>query len=145
MLFVFNYAYWCPTRLPFEMTFVSFYSNTTGATSGSGTANPSRAPEFTPGFNRVRVVRSLVFCIVFLGLLFFLFCPFCFLSFYNLRILITPLVSSNSFYLYLYTIVDIICIVTEPQLLTVFSPVCTLAEFRSKTEDRTFVEYKFIS
>jgi len=37
-----------------------------------------------PVFRRVRVAQSLVFCVM--------FCP----SFFNLRILITPLVSSNS-------------------------------------------------
>jgi hypothetical protein len=29
---------------------LSYLINTTGATSGGGTANPSRAPMFTPGF-----------------------------------------------------------------------------------------------
>ena len=86
MLFVFNYVYWCPTRFPFEMTFVSFYSNTTGVTSGSWTVNPSGAPEFTPGFNRVRVVRSLGFCVVFSGSLFiplFIHCVVCLSSIYG--------------------------------------------------------------
>jgi len=51
--------------------------NTTGATSGAGTAHPSGAPEFTPVFSGVCVVRSLIFCVVFcrsslFGLLFFL-------------------------------------------------------------------------
>jgi hypothetical protein len=54
------------------------------AISGAGTIHPSEAPEFTPVFRRVRVAQSLVFCVM--------FCP----SFFNLRILITPLVSSNS-------------------------------------------------
>ena len=31
-----------------------------GATSGTGTADPSKAPMFTPGFSGVRVTRSLV-------------------------------------------------------------------------------------
>jgi len=30
MLFVFIYTYWCPTRLQYQMMFVSFNSNTTG-------------------------------------------------------------------------------------------------------------------
>jgi len=42
--------YWCPTRFPYQMMFVSFNINTTGVTCGEGTANPSRAPELTPGF-----------------------------------------------------------------------------------------------
>ena len=35
---------------------VSFNSNMTGVTSGAGTANPSRAPEFTPVFSGVQVL-----------------------------------------------------------------------------------------
>jgi hypothetical protein len=34
-------------------------------TSGAGTAYPSGAPEFTPGFSGVRVTRSLVLCVCF--------------------------------------------------------------------------------
>ena len=68
-------------------------SNATGATSGAGTVNPSVAPEFTPvlvGF----VLFDLKFCrSLFVPLLFF-FYLLCCLSF-DLRILITPLVSSN--------------------------------------------------
>jgi hypothetical protein len=47
-----------------------------------------------------RVTRSLVFCLMFCRslfvLLFFLFWTLCFLSIFDLRILITLLVSSNS-------------------------------------------------
>jgi hypothetical protein len=39
--------------------------NTTGATSGAGTAYPSGAPEFTPIFSGVRVTRSLILCVWF--------------------------------------------------------------------------------
>jgi hypothetical protein len=39
MLFVFMYAYWCPTRFPFQMTLVSFNSNRTDVTGGAETAN----------------------------------------------------------------------------------------------------------
>jgi hypothetical protein len=42
-------------------------------TIGTGTAYPSRAPEFIPVFNGVRVLRSLVFCIVLFRSLFVLF------------------------------------------------------------------------
>jgi len=52
------------------------------------------APEFTPVFSGVRVIRSLVVCFIFCRSLFvllsFFFWPMCFLSFY-LRILITLL------------------------------------------------------
>ena len=50
------------------------------------------------GFNEVYVTRHLVLCVRFCGSLFvpFFFMPLCCLSFYDLRFLITPLVSSNS-------------------------------------------------
>ena len=67
MLFVFIYAYWCPTRFPYQMMFVSFNGNTTGVTRGTGIAKPSEAPEFTPVFSGVRVALSLVFCVMFCG------------------------------------------------------------------------------
>jgi len=35
---VFIYVFWCPTRLPYQMMFVSFNSRTTGVTSGIGTS-----------------------------------------------------------------------------------------------------------
>jgi hypothetical protein len=55
------------------MTFCN-YINTTGATSGAGTAYPSGAPEFTPVFSGVRVTRSLVSCVCFVdGCLFLLY------------------------------------------------------------------------
>jgi hypothetical protein len=38
--------------------------NTTGATSGAGTAYPSGAPEFTPGFSGDRITRSLALYVV---------------------------------------------------------------------------------
>jgi hypothetical protein len=70
-------------------------------TSGAGTAYPSGAPEFTSGFIGVRVTRSLVLCACFVDRCLF-FCTFsfghCYLFFFDIRILITPLVSSNSFY-----------------------------------------------
>ena len=45
-------------------------SDTTGATSGAGTAYHSGAPEFTSVFSGVRVGRSLVFCVMLCRLLF---------------------------------------------------------------------------
>jgi hypothetical protein len=49
MLFVFIYGYWCPTRFPYQMMFVSFNSNTTGVTRGAGSVRHSGVPEFTSG------------------------------------------------------------------------------------------------
>ena len=72
------------------MILVSFNSNTKGNNSGAGTVYPSGTPEMIPGFCGVRVPKSLVFCVVFCRSLFVL------LSFFDLRILITPLVSSKS-------------------------------------------------
>jgi len=73
-------------------------SNTTGVICGAGTANPSREPEFTPVFSEVRVARSLVFCVMFCVslcvLLSFSSLTLCCLSF-DIRLLITPVVSSN--------------------------------------------------
>jgi hypothetical protein len=39
MLFIFTYAYWCPTQFPYQMTFLSFNSkyNTTGVACVTGT------------------------------------------------------------------------------------------------------------
>jgi hypothetical protein len=44
---------------------LSHNSNRTGGTSGTGTAAHTEAPGFIPGFSGVRVVRSLVVCVVF--------------------------------------------------------------------------------
>jgi hypothetical protein len=41
--------------------FASFHSNTTGNTSGVGTAYPSRAPGFTLVFSRVLISGFLIF------------------------------------------------------------------------------------
>ena len=58
------------------------------------------APEFIPVISEVRFARSLVFCVKFCRslfvLLFLFFWALSYLSFFDLRILITPLVSSNS-------------------------------------------------
>jgi len=78
-------------------------SNTTDATNGAGTAYSSGAPHITSVFSGVRVARSLVFCVVvycrsLFVLLSFFFCPLCCLSFFDLWIFITPLVSLKYFY-----------------------------------------------
>ena len=72
------------------MMLMSFNSNTEGNNSEAGTAYPSGTLESIPDFCGVPVARSLVFCVVFCRSLFVL------LSFFDLRILITPLVSSKS-------------------------------------------------
>ena len=66
----------------------------------SNSSYPSRASELNPSYCGVHGAWSLVFCVVFcrslfLGVFFPLYC----LSF-DLQILITPLVSSNSSFLY---------------------------------------------
>ena len=68
-----------------------------GVTSGAGTAYPSGAPEFTPGFIGVRFTRSLVLHICFVDRC-LSFWSLCCLFFFDLWILINPLVSSNSSY-----------------------------------------------
>jgi len=50
MLFVFIDVCWCQTGFFYQMVFVAFHSNTTGATSETGTDFPSRAPKFSPNF-----------------------------------------------------------------------------------------------
>jgi len=60
-------------------------------------------PSSSPVFNGVRVTRSLVLCVWFCRSLFVLLYFFCWplycLFFFDIRILITPLVSSNSSYI----------------------------------------------
>ena len=74
--------------------------NTTGATSGAGTAYPSGAPEFTPGFQWGSCYSIFSFICMFCRSLFvplyFFFWPLCCLFYFDIRFLIAPLVSSNS-------------------------------------------------
>ena len=72
--------------------------NTTGATIGAGTAHPSGAPEFTPGFQRGSCYSIFSFICMFCRLFYIFFWPLCCLFFFDIRILITLLVSSNSSY-----------------------------------------------
>ena len=52
-----------------------------------------------PVFSEIRVVQSLDFCVVFCRSLFVSFVwPLYFMSFFNLQLLVTPLVSSNFCY-----------------------------------------------
>jgi hypothetical protein len=61
----------CHKHLPVLSSFMTYHRvcnkiNTTGATSGAGTAYPSGAPEFISVFSGVvRVNRSLVLCVCF--------------------------------------------------------------------------------
>ena len=71
------------------------YNNEMDATSGAGHAYPSETNEFTACFSGVRVTLSLVLCAMCYRSLFVLL-PLCCLSFFVLRIMITPLISSNS-------------------------------------------------
>ena len=59
MLFVYIYAYRCPTRLfPYQMMLVSFNRNIMGVTGGTGTANNSGV---TPVFIGFRIALSKIF------------------------------------------------------------------------------------
>ena len=96
----------CSKHLPVLSSFMTYhricnYNNATGVTSGGGNAYPSREPEFTPGFQWSSCYSIFSFMCMFCRSLFvllsFFFWPLRCLSFV-LRILITPLVSSNPSY-----------------------------------------------
>ena len=92
----------CPRICSPFMTYqrVCYQIITTGATNGVGTAYPSGASGFTPGFQWGPSYTVFSFMCMFCRSLFvissFFFCPLCCLFFFDLRILITPLVSKNS-------------------------------------------------
>ena len=86
------YAYWCLTRFPYQMIFVSLNSNTTGVTSGAGITNPSGAPQFCVEFVLLDFCFLCSVCVL-LFVFFFFWSLYC-LSF-NLRLLISPLVSAS--------------------------------------------------
>ena len=73
---------------------------TTDATSGAGTTYPSRAPGFTSSFQWASCYSIFSFicllCRWLFVLLYFFYWPLCCLFFFDIRILITSLVSSNS-------------------------------------------------
>ena len=76
-------------HFPVFYSFTTYYRvcsqiNTTGATSGAGTAYPSGVPEFTPGFQWCSCYS--------------IFWSLCCLFLLDIRIMIAPLVSSNFFY-----------------------------------------------
>ena len=70
--------------------------DTTGSTSGAGSTYPSEAPVFIPSFWWSSCYSIFNFMLNVLKIVVCPFVPFLFLSFCDLRILITPLVSSNS-------------------------------------------------
>ena len=53
--------YWCPVRFPYYMIFESLNSNTTGVTSGAGTAKPFGGIRVHPCFLVGSLVRNLQF------------------------------------------------------------------------------------
>jgi len=63
---VFIYIYWCPPQFSHQMMFVSFYSSTTGTTSGTGTASSIETLGITRRvfFSEIPVAQSLVFCVL---------------------------------------------------------------------------------
>jgi hypothetical protein len=73
-LFVLIYAYWCPTRFPYQMMFVSFNSDMTGVKCVAEAATPLGYLMLSPVSSRIRGARSLVFCAMFLDRCLF-FCP----------------------------------------------------------------------
>ena len=104
-----NYVYLstCRKHFPILSSFMTYHRvcnqiNTRGVTSGGGTNYPSGAPEFTPVFSGVRVTRFFCFLCMFSRSLFVLLqfsvWPMCCLVFFDIRILITPLASSNFVY-----------------------------------------------
>ena len=76
-------------------------SNTTGATSDTGTVYPSGEPGFTPDliWRPCCSIVSRVHCVF--------FCPLYCLSFFDLQLLITPLISSNIWSLYCLSFLDL--------------------------------------
>ena len=99
MLFVFINACRCQIRFPYNMMFVMFYSNTTGATSRAETDNPSGSPGFISRFCGVRLAPFCVFCLLFCRLLFVplscLFLNIVWSVFFNLWFPITASLSSK--------------------------------------------------
>jgi hypothetical protein len=68
-------------------------------TNATGTAYPSRAPEFTPVFSGIGVAQSLFYCVVFCRWLFVLLSFFVWpLYCLYIRVLITSSLSSNLAY-----------------------------------------------
>ena len=96
--------------------------NTTDSTSGAGNAYPSRASDFIPGFQWGSYYSIFSFMCIFCRSLFFLLCiffwPLCCLFFFDIRILITPLVSSKSSILFCQSRHRFVCTPIVTFLLT---------------------------
>ena len=95
----------CRKHLPVPSSFMTYHRvcdqiNTTGATSRAGTIYPSGTPEFTPTFqwaSHYSILRFMCMCCrSLLVLCSFVFWSLCCLFFFDIRILITSLVFSNS-------------------------------------------------
>ena len=89
----------CRKHFPVLSSFTTYYRicnyiNTTGATSGAGTAYPSGAPQSIPGFSGVRVTRSLDLYVCFVDRC-FSFCTFFFAI--VLSVLLRYMISDCSF------------------------------------------------
>jgi len=90
----------CRNHNPVYSSFMTYQSNTMGATCGAGTSYLLGAPEFSPQvFNGVHVARSLVFCVMFCITL--LFCCFSFLPLFC-HVLIQFTASDYSFRIFKY-------------------------------------------
>ena len=76
-------------------------SNTTGGTSGVGTAYPSETPEVNPVFQWNQSYSIFTFLCTLCIVLLIIVCPFSFCQLYclsfDIRLMITPLLSSNLF------------------------------------------------
>ena len=85
-------------------------NNTMGATSEAGTAYPSRAPKFTPGFlwgQCYSILRFMcMFCRSLFVLLPFFFCPMCYLFFFYPKLYF-------DFYIKTRVMVIYVCIMSE--------------------------------
>ena len=90
MIIYINHLYECYDHLYLLEYLKNNKSNNTDVTSESETAYHSGAPEFIPAFSEGCVARNLVFCVVLCRSLFVLcFWSFYYLSFFDLRLLIT--------------------------------------------------------
>ena len=104
---------------------VCYQINTMGVTSGARTAYPSGPPEFTPGF-QWGSCYSLVLYVCFVDrCLSFFFWPLCCLFFFDIQILIAPLVSSNFSYRNPWILFGTVRIVIVMQLDLQSMPVTT--------------------
>ena len=98
----------CRKHFPILSSFMTYHRvcnqiKTTSVTSGAGTSYLSGAPEFTPRFLVGFVLLDLqlyiyMFCRSLFVLLYFFAWPLFCLFFFDIRILITSLLSSNSSY-----------------------------------------------